>query len=87
MMRRMPANSSSSPSSSGTTTSSPCTRPRIVLATASGSSETSFAMNDDQPPFSAADASHTTSNGEASTAFPSKSVIVTPSGVIATISS
>jgi hypothetical protein len=43
-----------------------CTRPRIVLATASGSSETSLAMNEDQPPFSAAEASQTTSNGDAS---------------------
>ena len=33
-------------------------RPRIVFATASGSSLISFAMKLDQPPFSAAEASH-----------------------------
>ncbi len=59
----------------------------MVFATASGSSETSLAMNEDQPPFSAADASQTTSNGSTSTGAPVKSVTSTPAGVIATISS
>ena len=62
-------------------------RPRSVFATASGSSETSFAMNDGHPPLSAAAASHSTSKGSTSTGLPAKSVTVTPSGVIATISS
>ena len=60
------------------------TRPRSVLATASGSSETSFAMNDDHPPLSGAGIP-LTSNGSTSTIWPAKSVTVTPSGVIATI--
>ena len=33
-------------------------------------------MNDDQPPLSAAEASHSTSNGSTSTALPAKSVTV-----------
>ncbi len=56
-----------------------------MFATASGCSDTSLRMNDDQPPFSAADASHATSNGSTSTASPAKSVTVTPSAVIVTI--
>ncbi len=43
---------------------------RIVLATASGSSLISLAMKLDQPPLSAAEASHRTSNGSTSTASP-----------------
>ena len=78
MMREMPRNSSSRPSSSGMTTSPSRTRPRSVLATASGSSEISLAMNDDQPPLSAAAASQVTSNGSTSTALPEKSVTSTP---------
>ena len=87
MMRSMPANSSSRPSSSGITTCPSRMRPRIVFATASGSSDTSFAMNEGHPPLSAAAASHSTSKGSTSTGLPAKSVTVTPSGVIATISS
>jgi len=83
----MSARKSSIPSSSGISTRPSWIRPRMVLATASGSSETSLAMNDDQPPFSAADASHVTSKASTSTGAPEKSVTSTPSGVIATISS
>jgi len=42
-------------------------------------------MKDDQPPFSAAEASHATSNGSTSTGAPAKSVTVTLSGVMVTI--
>ena len=56
-----------------------------MFATASGSSAISFAMNDDQPPFSAADASQATSNGSTSTGSPEKSVTLTESGVMVTI--
>ena len=87
MIRLMPANSSSSPSSSGMETAPSWMRPRSVFATASGSSDTSFAMKLDHPPLSAAAASHITSKGSTSTGLPVKSVTVTPSGVIATISS
>jgi hypothetical protein len=44
-------------------------------------------MKLDQPPLSAAEASHDTSKGWGSTLLPSKSVTVTSSGVMATISS
>ena len=57
-------------------------RPSRVFATASGCSMISLRMNDDQPPFSAAEASHATSNGSTSTGSPSKSVTVTASAVI-----
>ncbi len=69
------------------TTAPSCTRPRIVFATASGSSATSLAMKLGQPPFSALAASHDTSNGSGVTTLPAKSVTVTSDGVIATISS
>ena len=67
------------------TTWSSTMRPRRVLATASGCSDTSLRMNDDHPPFSAAEASHSISNGSTSTGSPSKSVTVTASAVISTI--
>ena len=67
------------------TTCPSTTRPRSVFRTASGCSETSLRMKDDHPPFSAAEASHATSNGSTSTASPAKSVTVTSSAVIVTI--
>ena len=63
------------------------TRPRIVLATASGSSLISFAMNEDQPPLSAAEASQFTSNSLGVAGVPSKWMTSTPSGRIVAISS
>jgi hypothetical protein len=50
-----------------------------------GSSAISLAMNDDQPPFSAAEASHSTSNGSGATGVPSKSVTVMSWAVRTTI--
>ena len=71
VMRRMPRSSSSpNDASSGMTTWPSTMRPSRVLATASGCSETSLRMNDDHPPFSAAEASQSTSNGSTSTGSP-----------------
>jgi|GEM_PF-5222485 len=85
MMRSMLPSMSATPSSSGIVTAPSWMRPRIVFATASGSSLISFFMKVGQPPFSAALASHATSNSLACTGFPAKSVTSTESGRIVTI--
>ena len=86
MMREISASPVMSESNSGrVTTPSDPIRPRSVFATASGSSEISFAMKLDQPPFSAAEASQSMVNSVGATGSPAKVVTSTESGVMVTI--
>ena len=83
--RFTPASASATPSSSGSVTAPSCTRPRMVFATASGSSAISFFMKLGHPPFSAADASQAISNSFATAGAPAKSMTSTESGRMVTI--